>query len=177
MTQCSIVYSFLTFLITSAYTTLSVRFAMVGKIKLVKFYSWILIPIGTTALVLSFALQPRLNTKSHLAFLALQFSTSTWLCEWLTVVGFEWDGHQIFLAVIRSCGWAVTLVLGLKVRARIARLPDKDLSTFLVDKVFTEGFLVGIGQLIFLVFSSIQCDTATMAAGEGWMQCRRTLFR
>mmetsp|Transcript_2598 Transcript_2598/g.4916 ORF Transcript_2598/g.4916 Transcript_2598/m.4916 type:complete len:1010 (+) Transcript_2598:83-3112(+) len=174
--QCSMVYSFLTFLITSAYTTLSVRFAMVSKLKLVKFYSWILLPIATTALVLSFALQPRLNSKRHLAFLALQFSTSTWLCEWLTVVGFEWDSEQIFLAVIRSFGWAVTLVLGLRVRARIARLPDKDLSKFLVDKVFSEGFLVGLGQLIFLVFSSIQCDTATMAEGEGWENCRRTLY-
>ncbi|GMH75633.1 hypothetical protein TL16_g06825 [Triparma laevis f. inornata] len=60
----------------------------------------------------------------------------------------------------------------MKSRSRIARLSDEDLSKFLTNDVTMGGMLVGLGQLAFLMFASIQCDGKT----DDWTQCSRTLL-
>ena len=94
------------------------------------------------------------------------------------MVGYGFAGPQLFWCSVRSLGWLVVLLIGLRVRKRIARLPDKDLSRFLVDSVFTQGIVIGLGQLVFLLFSSLQCDVSNTDFHwrEEWKECRRTLY-
>ncbi|GMH63274.1 hypothetical protein TL16_g03669 [Triparma laevis f. inornata] len=67
---------------------------------------------------------------------------------------------------------AIFLAFFLRVRLRIARLEDKQLSEFLAEKVIKDGFFMGFAQLGFLTFSSIQCE----AEEDHWSDCNRTLY-
>lgn len=68
--------------------------------------------------------------------------------------------------------WLALLKFGKKLRSRIARLPDEDLSNFLTNDVFFGGMIIGLGQLTFLMFASIQCN----GNADDWSKCNRTLY-
>ena len=51
------------------------------------------------------------------------------------------------------------LALCLKIRAEIAKLSDVDLSNFLSNSVIKVGLVGGFGQLLFLAFSSVECES------------------
>ena len=55
-------------------------------------------------------------------------------------------------------------------------LSDSDLSRFLSMSVIKGGLIVGLGQLIFLAFSSIQCLNEASVEGEDWTECKRSLY-
>ena len=62
-------------------------------------------------------------------------------------------------------------------RSRIAKLTDKDLSRFLTNDVVMGGVIIGLGQLTFLMFASIQCDNGNFIDEvDDWRQCNRTLY-
>ena len=51
------------------------------------------------------------------------------------------------------------LAVGMRFRARVAKLSDADLESFLSNEVIKGGLIVGLGQLLFLAFASIQCES------------------
>ncbi|GMH93315.1 hypothetical protein TL16_g12594 [Triparma laevis f. inornata] len=57
-------------------------------------------------------------------------------------------------------------------RSYVAKLSDEDLSKFLTEDVVMGSVLVGLGQLAFLMFASIQCH----GNADDWRQCNRTLL-
>ena len=66
-------------------------------------------------------------------------------------------------------------MFGFKIRGWVARLNDRNLSIFLTDGVMKEGLLIGLAQLGFLLFSSVQCE-AEVQEWNSWTECSRTLF-
>ena len=42
--------------------------------------------------------------------------------------------------------------------------------------VIKGGLIVGLGQLIFLAFSSIQCVNEANVEGRDWRECKRSLY-
>ena len=68
------------------------------------------------------------------------------------------------------------MVFALRIRSTIARLPDSDLSRFLSMSVIKGGLIVGLGQLIFLAFSSVQCLNEATIEGHDWRECKRSLY-
>ena len=64
----------------------------------------------------------------------------------------------------------------LRVRSRIARLSDADFSKFLSLSIIIGGLIVGLGQLVFLAFSSIQCVNEATVEGLDWRECKRSLI-
>ena len=64
----------------------------------------------------------------------------------------------------------------MRVRSRIARLSDADFSKFLSLSIIIGGLIVGLGQLVFLAFSSIQCVNEATVEGLDWRECKRSLI-
>ncbi|GMI18140.1 hypothetical protein TrLO_g4609 [Triparma laevis f. longispina] len=69
--------------------------------------------------------------------------------------------------------WFAILKFAMNSRSHIAELQDKDLSHFLTNDVIMGGVIIGLGQLAFLNFASIQCDNSN---SDDWRQCNRTLI-
>ena len=91
------------------------------------------------------------NMTSH----ATRFARHSWGKGWL-------EGKQtLYLSLARNAIWLVLLKVGLYLRSIIAKLSDADLSNFLSMSVLKEGFIVGMAQLSFLAFSSLQCSSET----------------
>ena len=42
--------------------------------------------------------------------------------------------------------------------------------------VIKGGLIVGLGQLLFLAFSSVQCLNEANVEGLGWTECKRSLY-
>ncbi|GMH59134.1 hypothetical protein TrLO_g15018 [Triparma laevis f. longispina] len=61
-----------------------------------------------------------------------------------------------------------------KIILHIAKLPDKEISYFLTNDVIMGGMMIGLGQLAFLMFASIQCEKRNEQGA--WRQCNRTLI-
>ena len=76
---------------------------------------------------------------------------------------------------IRCLIYAVTMFFSLRIRSTIARLPDADLSKFLSMSVIKGGLIVGLGQLVFIAFSSVQCLNEASVEGHNWTECKRSL--
>ena len=69
------------------------------------------------------------------------------------------------------------LAFALRVRSSIARLSDSDLSSMLSNVILKDGILLGLGQLSFLIFSSIQCENAKHeGVAYFYLECSRTLY-
>lgn len=69
--------------------------------------------------------------------------------------------------------WLIVLVFAVKARSQLAKLSDANLSKFLSQDIIMGGVLIGLGQLTFLVFASIQCNASVPKFD--WEECRRTL--
>ena len=72
--------------------------------------------------------------------------------------------------------YMITLLFALQIRSRIAKLSDADLSKFLSMSIIKGGLVVGLGQLVFLAFSSIQCLNEATVEGHDWRECKRSLY-
>ncbi|GMH90124.1 hypothetical protein TrVE_jg3457 [Triparma verrucosa] len=128
--------------------------------------------MAVTAMAISFALKPRREDRAHTIFLVLQFVVFSFVTEFLNVVGEDFATSQIIMSSFRSLCWLALLKLGLKFRTNVAKLSDEDLSKFLTNDVILGGMFVGLGQLAFLMFASIQCDGNV----DDWRECNRTLL-
>eukprot|EP00519_Triparma_laevis_P003774 CAMPEP_0182497326 /NCGR_PEP_ID=MMETSP1321-20130603/5827_1 /TAXON_ID=91990 /ORGANISM="Bolidomonas sp., Strain RCC1657" /LENGTH=114 /DNA_ID=CAMNT_0024701169 /DNA_START=185 /DNA_END=526 /DNA_ORIENTATION=+ len=111
-----------------------------------------------TAMAISFVLKPRRQDRAYNSFLVLQYVLLSFVSEFLAIVGADFATGQIIRATLRSPLWLALLKLGVKFRSHAANLSDDDLSKFLTNDVIFGGVLVGLGQLAFLMFGSIQCD-------------------
>ncbi|GMH80284.1 hypothetical protein TL16_g08484 [Triparma laevis f. inornata] len=147
-------------------------YARTGDEKVYKFWAWIILPSSVTAMAISFVLKPRRQDQAYKVFLVLQYVLFTLVTEILSLVGDDFAESVLIKASLRSVLWLAFLKFGMKCRARIATLSDEDLSKFLTNYVIMKSMLVGLGQLAFLMFASIQCD----GNADDWTRCRRTLY-
>ncbi|GMH86571.1 hypothetical protein TL16_g10591 [Triparma laevis f. inornata] len=172
VTECATIYSFLMECITTGFPALYAYYAYTGDEKVWKFWTKIILPMSATAMAISFALKPRREDRAYKVFLVLQYVLLTLVAEILAIVGDDFAKSVLIKSFVRSLLYLAFLKIGLKSRSRIATLSDEDLSKFLTNDVIMKSMLVGLGQLAFLMFASIQCDGNT----DDWMQCRRTLY-
>ncbi|GMI01543.1 hypothetical protein TrLO_g10204 [Triparma laevis f. longispina] len=172
VTECATLYSILMACISNGNTALHAYYARTGEEKALRFWMWIILPISTTAMALSFVLKPRRKVRAYKVFLILQYVLYSFVSEILSVVGEDFTSSQIIISSVRSLLWLALLEFGLKTRSHVAKLSDEDLSKFLITDVIFGGMLVGLPQLAFLMFASIQCN----GNADDWRQCSRTLI-
>ncbi|GMH79050.1 hypothetical protein TrLO_g7737 [Triparma laevis f. longispina] len=182
VTECATTYSVLMACITTGYAAIYAYFASSsnshGLEKLHDFWIWIMLPISVSAMGISFALKPRREDRPYKVFLYAQYFILTYFAEFL---GLFWTPPNTSIIVEKSIECLVVypalFMLGMKSRSRIAKLTDKDLSRFLTNDVVMGGVIIGLGQLTFLMFASIQCDNGNFIDGvDDWRQCNRTLY-
>ena len=159
ITECATTWSVVGFGITSLYTGIHIPFALNGDETIAEFYAYVLIPICTTVQIISFLLKPRREDFAYKAFLYLQYVLFTVVSEILTMVGNNWDQNQVIQGSVQSLIWLCLLPVFMHVRAGVAGFSDKDLSDFLSMSVIKGGLFVGLAQLTFLAFSSVQCQS------------------
>ncbi|GMH73979.1 hypothetical protein TL16_g06338 [Triparma laevis f. inornata] len=124
---------------------------------------------------ISFALKPRREDTQYKIFLYAQYTIFAFVTEVLGVVGREKTPMVILRACAQALVWWFMLYIAMKARERIANLPDSELSHFLTNGMMKGGLLIGLGQLIFLTFASIQCKANAAVANKDWRECNRTL--
>lgn len=129
-------------------------------------------PIAVTAMAISFGLKVRCEDWKFKTFLISQYILLTFVSLILYVVGRKFDSGSILVPCINAIILAGILVFALSVRSRIASLPEEELSFFITTDVVKGGVFIGLAQLAFLMFGSIQCD----GNSTGYMECRRTLY-
>ena len=122
-------------------------------------------------MAISFALKPRREDRAYKAFLVIQYVLFTFVSEILAVVGQDFAKSKTISSSASSLLYLALLKFGLKCRPHVAQLSDEDLSKFLANDVIFGGMIIGLGQLAFLMFASIQCDGKAV----DWRECSRTL--
>lgn len=178
VTELATIYSVIMFLISMVAPLLAVHAALFNDESVYRwkkydeFWSWTFEPLSFGAMGISFLLKPRREDKKYKVFLSTQY----------VIYGFaipiiRWnflDDKSLAGICLRIVIWVVLLMFGLRVRSEVASLPDERLSTFLTQDLFKEGLLVGVAQLAFLSFSSVQCEATTMAGNWKPMLCNST---
>ncbi|GMI09881.1 hypothetical protein TrVE_jg13446 [Triparma verrucosa] len=172
VTECATIYSVLMACITTSYTAMYTFYARTGDEKVYKFWTATILPMSASAMAISFALKPRREDRAYKAFLVIQYVLFTFVSEILAVVGQDFAKSQIIQSSVLCTLYLALLKFGLKCRPHVAQLSDEDLSKFLANDVIFGGMIIGLGQLAFLMFASIQCD----GNADDWRQCNRTLF-
>ena len=86
---------------------------------------------------------------------------------------FETD---IVIAAARGLPMLAFFFVAITVRTRVAKLSDSDLSDYLSMSVLKGGLLTGLGQILFLSFSAIQCEREINLEGHPWVECKRSLM-
>ena len=67
--------------------------------------------------------------------------------------------------------------IGVITRAKIARLSNVELSEYLSMSVIKGGLVVGLGQILFVTFSTLQCySEASIEVERNWNACRRSFL-
>ena len=92
------------------------------------------------------------------------------------LIGFDWKQSKILNSSARLLLFGLILFLALRIRSKISRLSDDDLSDFLSMSVIKGSLFVGLSQLLFLAFSSIQCVYEAKLEGKDWKACKRSLY-
>ena len=174
VTECSTVWSVLSFGISCAYPATFVEFVrrseagydMDNRLIYSTSYSLAVLPIALTGLVLQFALKPRKNDLGYKLFLKLQYFIFSVGSEMLYMTGCDWERSHVFISLARCLLWVAVFPVFAKIRSNIARLSDSDLSSFLSMSVVKGGLIVGLSQLAFLTTSSIQVRPERKAKAE-----------
>ncbi|GMI06365.1 hypothetical protein TrVE_jg3689, partial [Triparma verrucosa] len=182
------------FFVSNVHTGIEVAYALSGKKIYYEYYSVASLPTCCAAMAISFFLKPRRTDRVYRAYLFAQYFILTACGEFAYMTGLGWGLSHV---VLRTPVWVVEvalLVLALRVRLEVAKLSDTDLSSFLSLTVLKGGVLVGLGQLVFLALSAIQCmsEAKVEASAEEsaeadttsdldpdvelWHSCRRTLW-
>ena len=117
-----------------------------------------LLSIVVLLYIVSFFAQPRRKDPRAMWQLRAHFFSFSWVGEISYVIG-EISGENKAAALIHIGRLLLQTGLfhyGLKLRASIGRLPDKDLSEFLTDTLFKGGFSV-FASMLFVLFRSMKC--------------------
>ena len=133
-------------------------------------------PTCVLAMAISFLLKPRREDLAYRAFLLFQYCQLTFGSEILIMIGFRFDRGEVIQAFITMVLFFIMLLVFWRIRSRVAKLSDADLSEFLSMSVVKDGLIVGLGQLAFLAFSSIQCESEARIEGRSWEDCNRSLY-
>ncbi|GMI46432.1 hypothetical protein TrCOL_g1227 [Triparma columacea] len=170
--------------ITTSYTALYAYYAFSDdpyeRDTIHDFWMWITIPISVTAMGISFCLKPRREDLPYKVFIYIQFIVYAVMSQLFSINFGPWkqDGavttrKEFVASCLQLCLlWPLLFALGMKVRSRIAKLPDEDLSKFLTNDVIMIGMFVGLGQITFLMLGAIQCN----GNADDWRDCNRTLI-
>ena len=73
VTECATTWSIVGFVLSSVYPACEAVFASIGDVQVTAFYGWILLPISTTAMAISFVMKPRMNSLPYMFFLHFQY--------------------------------------------------------------------------------------------------------
>ncbi|GMH82038.1 hypothetical protein TrST_g3249 [Triparma strigata] len=137
--------------------------------KVENFWSWTLAPMTVGTLGISIFLKPRRKDVLYMSLLYLQCAIYLFSDIAVKIAIQEVEAlFVVFFLTIRI----IFLLFFLRVRRRIGRLNDKELSDFLSLKVLKDGLFMGLAQLGFLTFSAIQCEAEEL----NWSDCNRTLY-
>ena len=112
-----------------------------------------LLPIAIILYVVSISAQPRRRSKSYMIFLRVHFTSFCWL-SFSALATFL--PSFIPMLLLLTAGLTLLFHYGLKLRASIDRLPDKDLSEFLVETLF-KGSVKASATVLFILFRSAKC--------------------
>ncbi|GMH91599.1 hypothetical protein TL16_g12100 [Triparma laevis f. inornata] len=141
-----------------------------GYKKFEEFWDLTLAPLSFGAMAISFLLKPRRNGWKYKAILYTQYFIYGYGKD-IVYLAASRDLFPVFL-IVKAMIWIVLLIFGQRVRSGVADLPGAKMSHYLTHVVLKGGFFVGLAQLSFLIFSSIQCE-----GDEGsYHQCSRTLY-
>ena len=110
-----------------------------------------------------------------MAFLCLQFGLFAIGSEIFIMAGNKWERGNVVNHSLCCLLWIATFTALMRIRSGIANLSDTDLSGFLSNSVVKVGVFVGLGQLAFLAFASIQCLSEATVEGKLFSVCKRTL--
>ena len=157
ITKCATTWSVVGFILSISHTATYAAFASTKDEVYIDFYTWVSKPICFTAMAVSFLLKPRRTGFAYIAFLYFQYAILTLGSEIFILTGLNWDHYEIMESSARCLLYAVVLFVAMRVRSRVARLTDADLSNFLSMSAVKGALVVGLSQLVFLAFSSIQC--------------------
>ena len=116
-------------------------------------------------MAISFALKPRRTDFRYMAFLYFQYGLFAIGSNVLFMAGHNWDGDKVTEASIRCLIYTVPIVFALGCRLVAAKNSDQHLSDILTESVIRDGLVVGLGQLAFLVFAAIQCESDARLKG------------
>ena len=159
ITECANMWSIIGFLISSLHFVIYAAFALGGSESLPYFYSWIVKPLSYTAMAISFTLKPRREDYAYKCILHLQYGLLTVGSQVCYVLGTDQRQEKIISSIMYIFGWLILYPICLRVRSSISKLSDDDLTEFLSMIVLKEGLIVGMAQLAFLAFSSLQCSS------------------
>lgn len=177
VTECATIYSVLMACITSSYTLLLFYFAYsndeLEKEKISEFWFYIVLPISCMAMGISFFLKPKREDRPYKNFLYAQYIVMFFVSEFLAIVGYDFEASEIVRACLKSSLYLALLKLLMSSRSAAAKLSDKELSNFLTNNVVMGGVVIGLGQVAFLMFASIQCENSHP---EDYSKCHRTLL-
>ena len=176
ISECSTVWSILGFFITTSNTAICFVFSINKDTKYAWFYYWVALPLCCTTMIISGVLKPRLQSRRYKALLILQYGLFSVVSEIFLMAGFNFQPDAILWAGVRCVFWVAIVPLFMFLRRRIGRLPDEDLTNFLALSVVRGGLLVGLAQLTFLAFASIQCENEASLEDRPWWECKRALF-
>ena len=124
-----------------------------------QFYPYTILPLSVLTICISFLLKPRRNTIAYKAVLYMQYFIFTLGSELFDAIGYKWERSETIASLSFSASWLCCLPIMWRVRARIAKLSDDDLSKYLSNYVIGGGLVVGLGQLTFLALSTLQCES------------------
>mmetsp|Transcript_9626 Transcript_9626/g.17488 ORF Transcript_9626/g.17488 Transcript_9626/m.17488 type:complete len:986 (+) Transcript_9626:120-3077(+) len=168
VTECHTIYSIFMACITNGYTSVYAYYAYSSDEKVYEFWSWIILSISVLAMAISFFLKPRREDLRYKIFLYFQYFGFAFISDFLAAVG----DKKAINSFLRCLAWFALFLLGMRCRSHVAKLTDEDLSKFLSKDVIRGGVLIGLAQLVFLMFGSIQCD----GNADDWRNCNRTLL-
>ena len=122
---------------------------------------YVIVSISFTIWTLAIFLRPKDNERGFMV-LHLQFLVFPCAAEVIAAVGSLIAGRSFsaWFAFMRVPIWCVTYMLLLKLRKRAARLPPKELSKFLCEKVLMHGSKA-LSPMIFFGFEFASCVTTS----------------
>ncbi|GMH61193.1 hypothetical protein TrST_g12761 [Triparma strigata] len=144
-------------LLTSSYTVLNMSYAV-----LMQDWTWIiafmLMPLASTSMVMSFMMKPKRTDAKYKTFLLLHFLSFTVLSELGTIVGNFRTGHDtyVYSLVLKVPFWVVLWRELSKRRIYAAKLNPAELSSFLCNSVLVKG-LSAMGPIVFFAFETVSC--------------------
>ncbi|GMH77653.1 hypothetical protein TL16_g07484 [Triparma laevis f. inornata] len=159
-------------------------------------YLPIAFPIVFTTALLSFVLKPCKNTKGYLLYLYGQYIVCMLGSVFFLTIGYGFTLASNLLGFGVCAFFLACLYFIVRVRKLAEKLPEYQLTDFLIFVVFKGGILIGVTQLMFLAFAPLQCIASQQNFApwifdadnnepftkeptddeKAWKNCRRSIY-